>query len=106
MASEEPPQIDYERAIASALAMLIERSGGIPLASVDQPAPGWLSEFIDALAPLKALAPSHGEIPEQEATKLTLIQNALRRADLSKAAPSGAPVVYIGRITIQKGGRR
>lgn len=84
-------KIDYERAIAGALAILIERSNLGGMEAMQASAPGWVGEVLDALAPLKALAPGLGQLPTQEATILAQIQDALSRADLSKAAAATNP---------------
>lgn len=81
-------QIDMERAFAGAFALFLERANASAAASLTSSAPTWVGEMLDALAPLKALSPGHGELPDQEARKLADLQDALSRADLSKALDS------------------
>ena len=71
--------------LAQAL-MLFLQSGATSAASTsDQPPPNWVEEILKALEPLKSLAPTHGEIPPQDAKRLAQLQSALRRADFSRA---------------------
>lgn len=66
----------------------------------------WVEDILDALKPLQALSPSHGEIPKHEAPRIIQIQDALRRADLSKAVrPADASTAYY-QVTIFATGSR
>lgn len=98
MPTENTAQIE---AIAGALALMLERR------SLDQPPPSWITEFLEALAPLKALSPAHGELPKQDAARLSEVQDALRRADLSKATrPEDSDCIYLAISVFQRGGKK
>lgn len=52
-------------------------------------APSWLQEVLEALTPLRALAPVHGKLPKEAAEDLKGIRTALARVDMSNARKPG-----------------
>ena len=40
----------------------------------DQPPPNWVGDILNALAPLRALGPVHGGLPEQDAVRLKSLE--------------------------------
>jgi hypothetical protein len=66
----------------------------------------WVEDILDALKPLQALSPGHGEVPKHEAPRIISIQNALRRADLSKAVRPANPTTAFYRICIHATGSK
>ena len=87
------------RAIASAL-----RDGaGVGRVSFDDSVPSWLDELLDALAPLKTLAPVRGTFPKPSIEQLADIRRSLERVDLADAAPPPPPPVRTGQERYGKG---
>ena len=85
----------------------VAQSGTIGAAAASQSTGAqWVEDILDALKPLQALSPSHGEIPKEEAPRIIQIQNALRRADLSKAVRPAEPTTSFYRISIYATGSR
>ena len=94
---------EYQKVVADTIAMLLQNNTLVP---VEQSAPGYLGEVLDALKPLQALRPPYGEVPDADARRFKYIQDALRRPDLSKALrPEPAECVYL-TVNVFKRGRQ
>lgn len=91
MAQRPISQDDLRQAVAEVLASVLQSSSAGAMAASNPSPPNWVDDILKALDPLKALSPAHGEIPAAEANRMSIIQDALRRADLSKAVRPAAP---------------
>lgn len=86
-------EIDYDRLVDS----LLKNQDFPGRAAMLSSGPEWVGHLLEALAPLRALSPGYGELPTREAEKFAQIQDALSRADLSKAANTGGLRIIVGK---------
>lgn len=80
----DPSQEDVVQALARAIVVNAKTNAN----AFSEP-PSWLDEVLEALTPLRALAPVRGNLPAEAAADLQSIRTALARVDMSNAKQPG-----------------